>query len=187
MIHTWLNRAAARLMRAAPFNDAGRGSALIGLLAGLAPDSIQEQARQALRASMAHDGLTPVDVLVYLLWDFRLIGYRGETYSQTIARIADEWATHQRGGTPYGVEYELTRAGFSGCVVHERDPDDNAFRIGVPGVSEVAPVYGAGSLTYGSFVYGMTLTGITAEDVAEVARVTKHWKNARRYAGVGAP
>lgn len=186
-IHTWLNRAAAKLMRAAPFSDASRGSALIGLMAGLAPDSIQEQVRQALRASMATDGVTPADVLVHLLWDFRLLGYRTEAYSDTIARIRDEWATHERGGTVSGVVLELERAGYPGCVVHERDPDDNAFRIGVPGVTEVAPVYGAGSLTYGGFVYGMTLTGITAADIAEVARVTKHWKNARRYAGVGAP
>lgn len=188
-VNTWLRRVAERY-RSAPFaRPDGAGATLIGYLAGLVPDALDETCLQAVRMSIPHRGASPPAVLPFLLRAFGLPAYEGETYAQAFDRLEDAWPTHARAGTPQGLTIELNRLpGVSGYV-YEIGPTTPSVATGdfwaaVDGVIDSGPAYGAP--TYGGFIYGRS--GITRADDARIRACMLYWRGARaRYRGVRAP
>lgn len=189
---TFLRRTAYYLYRIAPFSgDFGRR--FIGVVAGLVPDSIAEAARQAVSLPLPRKGATPADAIPRLLYFFGLLGYPGETYSQTIDRLLDAWPTHARTGTPGGIELELSRAGFTGTLVEypdtlDIDPDayESDFWVTFtdPAVSNTGLVYDdyPDGPTYGEFIYG--ISGITTQEATTTRQIVEYWQDAgTRYRG----
>jgi hypothetical protein len=188
-VNTWLRRVAEKY-RSAPFaNPNGAGATLIGYLAGLVPDALDETCLQAVRMALPNRGVSPPSALPFLLRAFGLPTYEGETYAQTFARLEDVWPTHARAGTPGGLTIELNRLpGVSGYI-YEISSEEPTYSTGdfwamVDGVVDGEVLYGAP--TYGGFLYGRS--GITLADEARIRACMLYWRSGRsRYRGVREP
>lgn len=187
-VNTWLKRVAEKY-RSAPFAQPdGAGATLIGYLAGLVPDALDETCLEAARMYIPRRGVSPPAALPYLLRMFGLPTYEGETYAQAFDRLEDAWPTHARAGTPEGLTIELNRLpGVSGYVYEITTEDPSTaladFWALVDGVSDGLVFYGSPGLDYGTFVYGRS--GITRADDARIRACMLYWRGARsRYRGV---
>ncbi len=188
-VNTWLRRVAEKY-RSAPFaRPDGAGATLIGYLAGLVPDALDETCLDAARMYIPRRGVSPPAALPYLLRMFGLPTYEGETYAQSFDRLEDAWPTHARAGTPEGLNIELNRLpGVSGYVYEITTEDPTTpladFWAMVTGVEDGVVAYDG--QPYGSFVYGRY--GITPADDARIRACMLYWRGARsRYRGVREP
>lgn len=185
-LNTWLRRVAEKY-RSAQFADPnGAGATLIGYLAGLVPDALDETCLEAVQMYIPRRGISPPSALPYLLRMFGLPAYEGETYAQAFDRLEDAWLTHARAGTPEGLTIELNRLpGVAGYVYEMApiSPSSTEFWAAMtsPAVSNGLVTYSGQA--YGSFIYGRS--GISRADDARIRACMLYWRGARvRYRGV---